>query len=99
LRGHARFLQPRIRGHKANLIDADSLRAGEGGLQLRRQLGRFGFSGWKGTDETRQLIARYGGEELYACQAGSGQQLCKLFFGRRAFQRHAIEQKLGTRRA
>jgi hypothetical protein len=99
LRGHARFLQPRIRGHKANLIDADSLCAGEGGLQLRRQLGRFGFSGWKGTHETRQLISRYRGEELYACQAGGGEQLRKLLFRGRAFQRHAIEQKLGTRRA
>jgi hypothetical protein len=28
LRGHARFLQPRIRGHEANLIDADSTRPG-----------------------------------------------------------------------
>jgi hypothetical protein len=34
--GHARFLQPRIGGHKADFIDADSLRAGERGLQLQR---------------------------------------------------------------
>jgi hypothetical protein len=47
LRRHTRFLQPRIRGYKANLIDADSTRAGERGLQLQRQLGWLGFAGGK----------------------------------------------------
>jgi hypothetical protein len=97
LRGHARFLQSRIRGHKANFIDADSLCAGEGGLQLRRQLSGLGFSGRKGTHETRQFISRHRGEELDTRQTCGGEQLCKLLFRGRAFQRHAIEQKLGTR--
>jgi hypothetical protein len=47
LRSHARFLQPRIRGHEANLVDADSARPGERRLQLQRQLGGFGFTGGK----------------------------------------------------
>jgi hypothetical protein len=32
LRGHTGFLKPRIRGHKTNFIDADSMCAGKGGF-------------------------------------------------------------------
>jgi hypothetical protein len=70
LRGHARFLQPRIRGHEANLIDADSLSTSERGLQLQRQLGGFGFPGGKRTYKPPQFVLRYAGEELHAGQPG-----------------------------
>jgi hypothetical protein len=36
LGGHAGFFQARIRGYEANLVDTDSLRADESGLQLQR---------------------------------------------------------------
>jgi hypothetical protein len=99
LRGHARFLQPRIRGHEANLIDADSLCAGERGLQLQRQFGGLGFPGGKCAHEASQLILRHGRKELHAGEPSGGQQLRELFFSGCAFQRYAIEQELRTRRA
>jgi hypothetical protein len=67
--GHACLFQPRIRGYEANLIDADSLGAGEGGLQLQRQFGWFGFSGGKGARESAYLFFRDRSKKLYACQA------------------------------
>ena len=93
LRGHAGFLQPRIRGHKANFVDADSLRTSERGLQLQRQLGRFGFAGGKSAREPANLFFRNGGKELDASQACRREQLGELLFRWRSFQRHAIQQK------
>lgn len=99
LRRHARFLQPRIRGHEANFIDADSLRARQRSLQLLREFRWFGLSSGKRSRESRQLFLVDAREKLHAGQARRGQQLCKLSFSRRTFQRHAIQQKLRTRRA
>ena len=80
LGGHARFLQTRIRGHEADLVDADSLRAGESGLQLQRQLGWFGLPGGKRAREAPQFFFGHGCEELYAGQPRGRQELRELFF-------------------
>jgi hypothetical protein len=99
LRGHAGFFQPRIRGHKANLIDADSLRASERGLQLQRQLSWFGLAGGKGVHESAKLFFRDGSEKLHTCEPCGGEQQCELLFCGRPFQRHTIQQQLRMRRS
>jgi hypothetical protein len=97
LRGHASFFQPRIRGYKANFVDADSLCAGESGLQLQRQLGWFGFARRKSAREPANLLFRNGRKELYAGQARGREQLRELLFSGRSFQWHAVQQELRIR--
>jgi len=46
-----------------------------------------------------ELFFGDGSKELDTGEACSGQQLRKLFFGRRAFQRHTIQQELRARGA
>jgi hypothetical protein len=99
LRSHAGIFQPRVRGDKANFIDADSLRAGQRSLQLQSQLCWFGFAGGKRPREPSNLFFRNGSKELYAGQACGAEQLRELLFSRRTFQRHSIQQKLRIRRS
>jgi hypothetical protein len=73
LRGHARVFQPRIRGHEANFIDADSLHPAECSFQLQCQLGWFGFSCGKGMHESAKFFLRDRSEKLYAGQARRGE--------------------------
>ena len=97
LRGDARVFQPRVGGHKANFIDADSLRSRERGFQLLRQFRRFGFASGKGVNKPPDLFLRHGSKKLHAGQPRRREQLRELLFRRRSFQRHAIQQKLGIR--
>jgi hypothetical protein len=60
-------------------------------LQLLRELGGFRFSRWERMHEFRQFFLRDARLELNACQPRSAQQLRKLFFGWRSFERHAIQ--------
>jgi hypothetical protein len=85
LSGHARVFQPRVRGHKANFIDADSLRAGESGFQLQCQLRGFGFARRKSAHEAANLFFRDRSEKLYAGQTRGGEQLRELLFSGRSF--------------
>jgi hypothetical protein len=73
LRGHARFLQPRICGHKADFIDADSLCTSERGLQLQRQLRWFRLAGGKCVNKSANLFFSNGSEELDASQTRRGE--------------------------
>jgi len=77
---HARVFEARIRGHETNLIDADTLRASEGCLQLQCQFGRFSFSGGKGACEAPELFLGDRGKELNAGKSRCRKQLRKLLF-------------------
>jgi hypothetical protein len=99
LGSHARLFMARIRGHKANFVDADSLRSGERGFQLQGEFRRFGFAGRKCMREPAEFFFGDGGKELNAGKARRGEQLRKLLFRRSTFQRHAIQQKLRTCRS
>ena len=99
LRGHARVFQPRIGGHKADFIDADSLRPGQRGFQLQRQLRWFGLPGGKSVNKSANLFFCDRSEKLYAGQARRAEQLRELLFGWRPFQRHTIQQELRIRRS
>jgi hypothetical protein len=81
----------RIRGHKTKFIDADSLRPRQRGFQLQSEFGRFGFSGGKCMYKSAELFFGDGSKELDTGEARSGEQLRKLFFRWRSFQRHTIQ--------
>jgi len=98
LRGHARVFQARVRGHKANFVDADSLGSGERRLQLLRQFRRLGLARGKRVDKAAKFFFRDGSKKLHTGQACCAEQLCKLLLRRRPFQRHAIQQELRIRR-
>lgn len=99
LRGHAGLFMARIRGHEANFVDADSLRSGKRGFQLQGELSGLGFPGRKCMREPAEFFFGDGGKKLDAGEAGRGEQLRKLPFRRSTFQRHTIQQELGTCRS
>jgi hypothetical protein len=99
LRSHARLFMARIRGHKANFVDADSPRSGKGRFQLQGEFSGLGFPGRKCMREPAEFFFGDGGKELNAGKARRGEQLRKLFLRRSTFQRHAIQQELRTGRS
>src|SRR6516164_3712553 len=66
LRGHARFLQARIRGHEADLIHTDALCVRQRGFQLFGQFGCLDFAGGERESETHELVFGNAGIELDA---------------------------------
>src|SRR5579884_925949 len=99
LRGHIGVFQAGIGGDKTDFIDSDAVHPGEPRLQLLRQFRGLRFPGGKGAREARQLFLSDRRKKLNACQARCGEQLGKLFFRRRAFERNSIQQELRARRS
>jgi len=88
---HAGFLESRIRSHEADFVDTDALGTGEGGLQLESQFRRLGFAGGKGAHKAPKLFFSHGRKELDAGESRGGEQLRKLFFSGRPFQRYPVQ--------
>jgi hypothetical protein len=88
---HAGFLEPRIRGHEADFVDADALGTGEGGLQLESQFRGLRFARGKGAHKAPKLFFGHGRKELDAREPRGGEQLRKLFFSGRPFQRYPVQ--------
>ncbi len=93
LRGQAGgVFQSGIRGHKADFVHTNALGTGKRRFQLFGKFGRLGFSSGKRVNKFGEFSLSHLLGELHTGQPGRGKQLRKLFFRRRPFQRHTVEQ-------
>jgi hypothetical protein len=97
LRGHAGVFHSRVGSDEANFVDADSVRSGQGSLELLGKLSGLALAGGKGTGKAVQVFLSDRRKELHAAEARRGKKLRKLLFGGRAFDGHAVEQELRAR--